>query len=71
MSDCKPEAVSIQRAVGFNKAKVDKFFGLLERTCFNENGDHIVTDCNMYNVDESGFSCVQKPQKIVATKDKG
>ena len=54
----KPEAVSIQRAVGFNKAKVDKFFDLLEKTCFSENGDCIIPDCNIYNVDESGFSCV-------------
>jgi hypothetical protein len=66
----KPEAVSIQRAIGFNKAKVDKFFDLLEKICFDSSGDQIVPYSNVYNVDESGFSCVQKAQKIVATKGK-
>jgi hypothetical protein len=30
----------------------------------------VIPYSNIFNVDESGFSCVQKPQKIVATKGK-
>jgi len=70
MSVRKPEAVSIQRAIGFNKAKVDRFFDMLEKVCISESGERIIPYCNIYNVDESGFTCVQKPQKIVATKGK-
>jgi DDE superfamily endonuclease len=66
----KPEAVSIQRAIGFNKPKVDIFFDLLERTCFDADGVEIIPSTHIYNMDESGFSCVQKPQKIIATKGK-
>jgi len=60
----------IQRAIGFNKAKVSRFFNVLEKVCLNESGEHIIPYTNIYNIDESGFTCVQKPQKIVATKGK-
>jgi len=66
----KPEAVSIQWAIGFNKAKVDRFFSVLEEVCIDERGQRIIPYSNIYNVDETGFSCAHKTQRIVATKGK-
>jgi len=43
---------------------------VLEKVCLNESGERIIPYTNIYNVDESGFTCVQKPQKSVATKGK-
>jgi len=60
----------IQRATGFNKAKVSRFLDVLEKVCLNESGESIISFTNIYNVDDSGFTCAQKPQKIVATKGK-
>jgi len=62
----KPEAALIQRTIGFNIAKVSQFFDVLEKECLNESGERIIFYTNIYNVDESGFTCVQKPQKSVA-----
>jgi len=53
-----------------NKAKVSRFFDVLEKVCLNESAERIIPYTNIYNVDESGFTCVQKPQKTVATKGK-
>lgn len=63
----QPEATSMARAKGFNKVQVTSFFELLEKLC----DDHKFTATQIYNVDESGFSTVQKkPTKIVAKKGK-
>ena len=61
-----PEATSLARAAGFNRQRVGEFYKLL---------DKIVTDENLsaertYNMDETGFSMVQKPQKVFARKGK-
>ena len=59
-----PQATSISRAVGFNKAKVQNFFtvykSLLDSNSFSAQ--------SIWNMDESGISTVQKPMKIVGTK---
>ena len=64
------EAVSIQRAQGFNKPKVEKFYAVLKTIMFNDNGQQKIPPCSIYNVDESGFTVCHKPGKIVATKGK-
>jgi len=61
----EPEATSITRAVGFNKAQVDNFFekwpSILE--CIGPiDGDRI------WNMDESGLTVVHKPGRIIAKK---
>ena len=59
-----PEAVSISRAVGFNKPKVKEFYDVLEKL-YTEN---IIAKENIWNADESGISTVHTPGKILARK---
>lgn len=65
-----PEKTSMQRAVGFNKVKVGIFFNVLEKVLYNSDGTRAVPQTNIYNVDESGYTVCQKPQRIVAKKGK-
>ncbi|XP_012555352.1 uncharacterized protein LOC105843920 [Hydra vulgaris] len=60
----KPEAVSINRVFGSNKAAVQRYFDNLEKL-INENQ----FEANrIYNCDESGLTCVHKPLKVIAHK---
>lgn len=62
----KPESTSAARAQGFNKPQVSRFFRRLEQLMEKYNFE----PNNIYNVDESALSTVQKPSKIFATKGK-
>lgn len=59
-----PEPTSINRITAFNKAEVELFYKNLEDLM----GKYNFEPRNIYNVDESGISTVQKPAKILAGK---
>ena len=60
----QPQATNIARAVGFNKPQVQRFFGLyrelVERNTYDPS--------KIWNMDETGITCVHRPGKIVASK---
>jgi hypothetical protein len=64
------EATSIHRAIGFNKAKVERFFNVLKQVLFTEDEVRKIPPENIYNVDESGYTICQKTGKILAQKGK-
>ncbi|XP_064639786.1 uncharacterized protein LOC135495254 [Lineus longissimus] len=66
----KPENVSIGRAYGFSRLKVNDFFRKYLSLVYDENGNRIIPNCNIYNYDESGFTIVHRPEKILARKGK-
>lgn len=65
----QPEAISIGRAIGFNKEKTKRFYEVLQSVLFKDE-TLIIPDSNIYNVDETGLTVCQKPTKIVAAKGK-
>lgn len=60
----KPEAISINRILGFNKTEVTLFFNNLERLMTQHNFE----PHRIYNVDETGITTVQETEKIIAPK---
>jgi len=57
-----PEPTSMDRAIGFNKPNVDKFFNILK----NELTKNSVTAERLWNADETGLTIVHRPGKIMA-----
>jgi len=61
-----PEATSLARAAGFNRQRVSEFYKILDKLVDDER----LTPDRVYNMDETGFTAVQKPQKVFAKKGK-
>lgn len=59
-----PEATSIARATAFNKPNLDAFFTLLKNLIEKTRASGFT----IYNLDESGFTTVQKQTKVIAPK---
>ena len=57
-----PEPTSYQRATGFNKANVSKFYDKLEELMDR----YKFTPNDIWNLDETGMTTVQKPRKTIA-----
>ena len=66
----KPEATSMQRAIGYNSTKIRIFEQLLKKELFTEDGHRRIAAENIFNVDETGLTVNQKPRKIIAKKER-
>jgi hypothetical protein len=65
-----PEKTSMGRIAGFNRAKVSKFFDILGKQLFNNDGTRIIPPQQIYNVDETGVTVCQKAHKVIGKKGK-
>jgi hypothetical protein len=59
----QPQSLSIARNKGFNKENISQFFDILEKLVDENQVDAL----RIYNVDESGFTTVQKKSPTVVT----
>ena len=64
------ETKSIQRAIGFNRAKVNRFFEELQKVMFDNSDSQLIPAVNIFNVDESGLTICHKPGKVISQKGK-
>eukprot|EP00794_Sanderia_malayensis_P019725 gene19725-21671_t len=62
----KPEAVFLNRVFGLNKTSVKRYFDNLQVIL----DKHQLKPHQIYNVDESGLTCVHKPVKVLSKKGK-
>jgi hypothetical protein len=60
----RPEPTSMSRLSGFNRVQVEKFYALLKAELETKK----FLPHNIYNLDESGITTVQKPGRILAKK---
>ncbi|XP_064596786.1 uncharacterized protein LOC135463456 [Liolophura sinensis] len=59
-----PQGTNISRAVGFNKPKVQQFFGVYRQLLESKE----FTPRQVWNMDETGVTNVHKPGKVLATR---
>ncbi|KAF2896785.1 hypothetical protein ILUMI_09403 [Ignelater luminosus] len=62
----KPESTSLARGLGFNKVRVDEFFGNYKSVLKK----YEFTSDRIFNLDETGITTVLSPPKVVAPKGK-
>ncbi|XP_065658895.1 uncharacterized protein LOC136083427 [Hydra vulgaris] len=60
----KPEATSIARASTFNRYTIDIFFNKLQEGISESKA----TSFKIFNLDETGFTTVQKTPRVIASK---
>ncbi|XP_023312361.1 uncharacterized protein LOC111692544 [Anoplophora glabripennis] len=62
----KPEACSLSRLTSFTKPNVERFFLQLQK--IYEDNPEVVQEIQIYNLDETATTTVQRPHKVVTQK---